>query len=172
MPTKKNNYTDAVPPGKKRPRKGSQPKLYGEPKNYPQSNKFIGERKKAIDAGKKTFNVNGKTFPVTGGGPKMVGSKEKYTEGNFPEAHHMKMMGSPLYYGESKPAFMGGNYRATDTNKEVFSGNKEEKKEEGSKKSEGSKRLSAARSRRKEARRNLKADRLNRRADRMEARRK
>ena len=113
----------------------------------------------------------------SGGGPKMVGSKEKYTPGNFPEAHHMKMYNSPLYYGDKpsaydKPAFMGGNYRATDTNKEVFSGNKEEKKEEGSKKSEGTKRLSAARARRKEARRNLKADRINRRADRMEARRK
>ena len=168
MPTKKNDYTDAVPPGKKRPRKGS-PKMYGEPKNYPQSNKFIGERKKAIDAGKKTFNVNGKTFPVTGGGPKMVGSKEKYTEGNFAEMHHMKMMGSPLYYGESKPQY---NFTASTANKEVFSEKKEEKKEEGSKKSEGTKRLSAARARRKEARRNLKADRLNRRADRMEARRK
>lgn len=113
----------------------------------------------------------------SGGGPNKVGSKEKFTEGNFAEMHHMKMMGSPLYYGGKpdmydNPAFMGGNYRATDTNKEVFSGNKEEKKEEGNKKSEGTKRLSAARSRRKEARRNLKADRINRRADRMEARRK
>ena len=115
----------------------------------------------------------------SGGGPKMVGSKEKYTEGNFPEAHHMKMMGSPLYYGGSKPEYYGGkdkpeyNFRASATNTEVFSEKKEEKKEEeGSKKSEGTKRLSAARARRKEARRNLKADRINRRADRMEARRK
>ena len=108
----------------------------------------------------------------SGGGPNKVGSKEKYTEGNFAEMHHMKMMGSPLYYGESKPAMAGGNYTSTNTNQEVFSEKKEEKKEEGSKKSEGTKRLSAARSRRKEARRNLKADRLNRRADRMEARRK
>ena len=112
----------------------------------------------------------------SGGGPNKVGSKEKFTEGNFPEAHHMKMMGSPLYYGGGKPEsnslFGGGSYKATDTNKEVFSEEKEEKKEEGSKKSEGTKRLSAARSRRKEARKNLKADRLNRRADRMEARRK
>mgnify|MGYP003138972947 CR=1 FL=1 len=38
----------------------------------------------------------------SGGGPKMVGSKEKYTEGNFAEMHHMKMMGSPLYYGPEK----------------------------------------------------------------------
>ena len=131
----------------------------------------------------------------SGGGPHMVGSKEKDTPGNFPEAHHALMMGSPLYYGNKpdmyggkdkpdmyggggkpdmydNPAFMGGNYRATDTNKEVFSGNKEEKKEESSKKSEGTKRLSAARSRRKEARRNLKADRINRRAKRMEDRSK
>ena len=137
----------------------------------------------------------------SGGGPHMVGSKEKDTPGNFAEYHHMKMMGSPLYYGNKpdmyggkdkpdmyggggkpdmyggagKPAggpFVGGSYKATDTNKEVFSEKKEEKKEEGSKKSEGTKRLSAARSRRKEARKNLKADRLNRRADRMEARRR
>jgi len=107
----------------------------------------------------------------SGGGPKMIGSKEKYTEGNFAEYHHTKMMSSPLYYG-TQPAFVGGNYTSTNTNKEVFSEKKEEKKEEGSKKSEGTKRLSAARSRRKEARRNLKADRINRRADRMEARRK
>ena len=108
----------------------------------------------------------------SGGGPNKVGSKEKFSEGNFPTAYYTKMMGSPLYYGEGKPAMGGGNFKASDTNKEVFSEKKEEKKEEGSKKSEGTKRLSAARARRKEARRNLKADRINRRADRMEARRR
>ena len=107
----------------------------------------------------------------SGGGPNKVGSKEKYTEGNFAEMHHMKMMGSPLYYGESKPAMAGGNYTSTNTNQEVFSEKKEEKKEEeGSKKSEGTKRLSAAKSRRREARKNLKAQRQERRATRMEER--
>ena len=38
----------------------------------------------------------------SGGGPNKVGSKEKFTEGNFAEMHHMKMMGSPLYYGPEK----------------------------------------------------------------------
>ena len=31
-----------------------------------ESNKFIGERKKAIDAGEDSFVVNGKTYKVTG----------------------------------------------------------------------------------------------------------
>jgi len=31
-----------------------------------ESNKFIGERKKAIDAGENSFVVNGKTYKVTG----------------------------------------------------------------------------------------------------------
>ena len=89
-------------PGKHYPKMDHGPKMNHGPKKYPQSNKFIGERKKAIDAGKKNFTVNGKTFPITGGGPKMVGSKEKYTPGNFAEMHHTKMYNSPMYYPEQK----------------------------------------------------------------------
>lgn len=37
-----------------------------------ESNKFIGERKKAIDAGKDSFVVNGETFKVTGSAAKMI----------------------------------------------------------------------------------------------------
>ena len=109
----------------------------------------------------------------SGGGPNKVGSKEKYTEGNFAQSHHMKMMGSPLYYGPEKNTGFAktiADYTASDKNKEVFSEKKEETKEEGSKKSEGTKRLSAAKSRRREARKNLKAQRQERRAGRMEER--
>ena len=38
-----------------------------------ESNKFIGERKKAIDAGKDSFIVDGKTYKVTGSPATMVG---------------------------------------------------------------------------------------------------
>jgi len=38
-----------------------------------ESNKFIGERKKAIDAGEDSFVVNGETFKVTGSPATMVG---------------------------------------------------------------------------------------------------
>tara|TARA_R100000479_G_C6334276_1_gene182782 strand:+ start:27 stop:521 length:495 start_codon:yes stop_codon:yes gene_type:complete len=38
-----------------------------------ESNKFIGERKKAIDAGKDSFVVDGKTYKVTGSPATMVG---------------------------------------------------------------------------------------------------
>ena len=116
----------------------------------------------------------------SGGGPHNVGSKEKYTEGNFAEYHHTKMYNSPLYYGEGKPAMGGGNFKASDTNKEVFDNavkantKSDETKKSGSDdtKKSGSDRLSAARSKRREARRNLKADRINRRAKRMEDRRR
>lgn len=108
----------------------------------------------------------------SGGGPNKVGSKEKYTEGNFAQSHHMKMYNSPLYYGESKPAMGGGNFKASDTNKEVFDNAVKANTKSDETKKSGSDRLSAARSRRREARRNLKADRINRRAKRMEDRRR
>ena len=38
-----------------------------------ESNKFIGERKKAIDAGEDSFVVNGETFKVTGSPATMTG---------------------------------------------------------------------------------------------------
>ena len=111
---------------------------------------------------------------VSGGGPKMVGSKEKYTSGNFAENHHMKMMGSPLYYGPESNvvgfAKTVADFTASDKNKEVFKD--KEDKEEKQEKSSASSNLSAARKRRRDARRNLKADRLNRRASRMEERRR
>tara|TARA_Y100000361_G_scaffold102737_1_gene92510 strand:+ start:1093 stop:1425 length:333 start_codon:yes stop_codon:yes gene_type:complete len=103
MPTKKNDYTDAVPPGKKRPRKGSQPKLYGEPKNYPQSNKFIGELTKAREANKKSFIVDGKEYMVkmSGGGPhpKNMGYAEKFTPENFSEKTKAMMYKVSKHHG-------------------------------------------------------------------------
>ena len=39
-----------------------------------ESNKFIGERKKAIDTGKDSFVVDGKTYKVTGSPTAMVGA--------------------------------------------------------------------------------------------------
>ena len=151
------------------------PKMDHGPKKYPQSNKFIGERKKAIDAGKKTFNVNGKTFPVTGGGPKMVGSKEKYTPGNFAEMHHAKMYNSPMYYPKALSDLKSADYRDTGKAADAFKKATDKAVDDVKNTSTTAKkedRLSAARSRRKEARKNLKADRINRRAKRMEDRRR
>jgi len=46
-----------------------------------ESNKFIGERKKAIDAGEDSFVVNGKTYKVTGSPAKFVGGVLAATAG-------------------------------------------------------------------------------------------
>ena len=59
-----------------------------------------GDKKESMKQAAK--DKKAKEAKVSGGGPKMVGSKEKFTEGNFPEAYHMKMYNSPLFYGNKK----------------------------------------------------------------------
>ena len=59
-----------------------------------------GDKKESMK--KAAQDKKAKEAKVSGGGPSKIGSKEKFSEGNFPTAYHTKMMGSPLYYGNKK----------------------------------------------------------------------